>query len=333
MLKSNGMVFFDIFELKDCIFGAPNIVNNSFKKIYDYSQLLSESNPSDLSYRYFSIANEQTSGIRLRFKTESKKIALSFEVVRKAAYERVMISASSGFDVYYVKKNRYYHLTVIAPDEQILCYDEVFELPDNDYVEIYFPLYNIVKRMSVGVIDGCLIQPMPYKNDKKIVFYGNSCTQGAGASRSGNAYPNIVSRLLSIDVVNYAFNSACHGETWIADELSTKGANAFVIDYQFNSSIEEFKKRFESFYLCIRDKNKRTPIILVDTLSQNQYNQHISTVYRKNKSKDPYLFYVELSKLLDNIDRGILSIDGIHISDIGGPLLAESIARIIKRYL
>ncbi len=278
---------------------------------------------SSQSERFFSIANEQTSGVRLRFSTESKVLALSFEIGRKAAYERVMISASSGFDVYCVKNNHYTHLTVISPDEQVIDYEEVFELPDNDYVEIYFPLYNSIKRMSVGILDGCKIHPAPYKSGKKIIFYGNSCTQGAGASRSGNAYANIVSRVLSVDIVNCAFNNACHGESFIANELSTKNADAFVIDYQYNSNIEEFKERYERFYLCIRGKNKKVPIILIDTLAQNNYNLHISSVYHRYKSVDPNLFYIKLSKLLESIDEGIVSVDRIHISDIGGPVLAK----------
>ena len=62
---------FDIFDLKDCIYGAPNIGMNSFKKIYEEHKVLEENN--ELT-SIFVESNEQTSGVRLRFKTDSTRV-------------------------------------------------------------------------------------------------------------------------------------------------------------------------------------------------------------------------------------------------------------------
>ena len=55
-----------------------------------------------------------------------------------------------------------------------------------------------------------------------LVFYGNSITQGTSALRSGNIYPNIVSRYLDADIVNYSFSGACKGEKNMARQIAEK---------------------------------------------------------------------------------------------------------------
>lgn len=326
----NDYHYYDIFELKNCIHGAPNVEHNTLKKILDIAPILRENN--ETNSRFYE-CNDQTSGIRLRFRTKSKRIKMKFELVRKVAYQRVMVSSSSGFDIYYNNNKRYRHLTVISPNEQILSHEEIIELPKNDFIEIYFPSYNSIRNMSIGVQEGSIIEPVPYEHEKSLIFYGNSCTQGGGSSRSGLIYPNIVSRKLSIDIFNYAFNACCRGEQCIAEELSSKDAAAFIIDYQYNSTITELKMRYEPFYRTIRSRNPKIPIILMDTLKETPLKEHIKQVYENNRSVDDNLYYIELSKLFANYDIGIISVDGIHVSDIGTEMIADSIIDIIKPHL
>jgi hypothetical protein len=80
-------------------------------------------------------------------------------------------------------------------------------------VEIYFPLYNGVHELFIGLQEQAAVSPMPYKNGKKpIVFYGSSITQGGCASRPGNDYIGHLSRWLDTDVINLGFSGNARGE-------------------------------------------------------------------------------------------------------------------------
>ena len=57
-----------------------------------------------------------------------------------------------------------------------------------------------------------------YKNDKPIVYYGSSITQGGCASRPGNCYQAIISAWNNVDYVNLGFSGNAKAE----DELIRK---------------------------------------------------------------------------------------------------------------
>ena len=51
-----------------------------------------------------------------------------------------------------------------------------------------------------------LKEAKPYKNEKPIVYYGSSITQGGCASRPGNAYQAVISRRYDADFINLGFS-------------------------------------------------------------------------------------------------------------------------------
>lgn len=103
-------------------------------------------------------------------------------------------------------------------------------------VEIYFPLYGMVSEVYLGLSDSAkLLAPTPYKIQKPIVFYGSSTTQGACASRAGNDYSALLSRLYNADYVNLGFSGNGNGEEVMCKYLSTLDASVYALDYGMNA--------------------------------------------------------------------------------------------------
>ena len=67
----------------------------------------------------------------------------------------------------------------------------------HDYL-LYFPLYNGVQSVDVGIPRGATMTKAPERagRHKAICFYGTSITQGGCASRPGMAYTAILGRML-----------------------------------------------------------------------------------------------------------------------------------------
>lgn len=134
------------------------------------------------------------SGGRIRFRTDSEFIG--FRAVLDTtghAMPQSPLAAQSGFDLYV--KNRF-------TGKSTLCY--AFEptpgredgysshfrsdTGDVDEYTINFPVMAEVRDVFIALKKGATLEKAaPYRNEKPVVFYGSSITQGNCASLPGNA--------------------------------------------------------------------------------------------------------------------------------------------------
>ena len=106
---------------------------------------------------------------------------------------------------------------------------------------LYFPLYNGVHGLRIGVPHGAT--PLtPCTGDcglglteKPVVWYGSSITQGACASKPGDAYTNAIGRELRRPIANFGFSGNCFFEPDVVDFLLSIDAAAYVVDCDPNS--------------------------------------------------------------------------------------------------
>lgn len=330
-------VFKDIFEMKEYVYGAPLVKDGSLAKLPSISEALNEN--GDCDGKMLGEANEQTSGIRMRFFTDSEDIVLKIHTKRKFSHQKMTMSCSSGFDVYFCDKNgKRTHITVIAQEDGNNVYAHRIGLYGKPrIVEIYFPLYNAVEELKIGFRQNRVVSRAPdYRNKAKVVFYGNSCTQGASASRSGNAYPNIVSRKLDCDIVNYAFSGACRAELAVAERIaenereSESTVGGLVIDYQRNAkNLAEFRDRYEKFYMAMRKEYPDIPIILVGAVMQPLYDDFIEKIHRECRKRKENTFFLKPDSLFFDLDEVAITPDRLHYTDVGMFRVANKICEYL----
>lgn len=106
---------------------------------------------------------------------------------------------------------------------------------------------------------------LPIKRDHApIVFYGSAITQGLSASKAGNAYANIASRMLNADMINLGFYEGAHGEEKYADYIaSLENISAFVMELDKGATLDELKENHYSFYKKVREAHPDIPIIIM----------------------------------------------------------------------
>lgn len=333
-IEEKDYSFYTIEDLKDYLYGCPIISNGIMQKIEDLKAIFDENN-DEVTDKLLTDSNTQTAGVRLRFFTDSLYIVLKVKLNRKYSHGKMLLYCSSGFDVYYgdCTTNKLTHQTVIAPNEPHNIFAEKIYISPGKFTEIHFPNYNCVNELAIGIENGKTITNAPeYPHNKTVLFYGNSMTQGASASRSGNAFPNIVSRQFGCNIVNYSFSGACRGELSMADAIG-RDANevgALVLDYSRNAvNFEEFKNRYEPFYKRLRLYYPVQPFILVGAYKAYAYNLYIKNFYERMRKQEA-VYFVEPDALFAQLDQVALSIDNVHYTDIGMFIIADEICKILS---
>lgn len=305
--------------------------------------------PADIASRVsegISALNACTSGGRVRFVTDSKTIGISVKTSYVSVMNHMTQVGIRGFALY---ADGAYYRSFVPPqnnDEKSANeYQSQISFSEKRLREItiYFPLYNDVVSLHIGLESQSEIcAPAPYLNKKPIVFYGSSITQGGCASRPGNSYDAVVSRMLNSDYINLGFSGNCKAESVMCEYLTTIDASAVVYDYDHNAPDVDFlKKTHYDFYSNYREKCKDTPLLLLSRPDFELDKQDsilrreviLDTYNRGLKNGDERLFFVDGEKLFGKTNRDCCTVDGCHPNDLGFVRMAEYIFPTLKKMI
>lgn len=286
-----------------------------------------------------------TSGGRVRFRTNSPYIAISTKMKNVGKMDHFALTGSAGFDLFYGEHNHLkFHSTFRPPYDMTDGYQSLLDLNDTSMkeIEINFPLYSEVCELYIGLQkDAAVEEATPYKMQKPVVFYGNSVTQGGCASRPGNSYPNILSRWFDFDFVNLGFSGNGKGEQAMVDYMAGLDMGMFIMDYDHNSpSVEHLQETHPNMYKAIRKAHPEIPIIMMSAISSPwSLKRHYERrdVIRKTYEdavalgdKNVY-FWDGTDNFAPYTDYG--TVEGDHPNDCGFFGIAKSLSQLIKEII
>ncbi len=288
--------------------------------------------------KVFMISTESAGG-RVRFRTDSGRIAIYAEYHSVARVSNYSLSATMGFDIYSGER---FVGVFIPPIDAKDSYESIISSPHLDGLiheyTINFPISSEVRALFIGVDDGSVMLPAEeYKINTPIVYYGSSTTQGACASHPGMAYPNIISRRLNCDFLNLAFWGNAKGECEMAEYIAGLDMSALVYDYDYNApSLEHLKATHERMFKIIREAQPELPIIILS--GPKPYPRDVDlerervirgTYERAREDGDRNVYFLSGREILSPV-RDLCLADNIHPSDVGFLRLADGLCEIIK---
>lgn len=300
--------------------------------------------------------HRNTSGGRVRFRTDSGKIAIRAFMPDKCLMPHMPFLGSSGFDLYEADasaKSWAYRGSFMPPIKRKDCYEAMIELGSTKMRDllIYFPLYDNVDELWIGLEEDALLQEGgTYRAVAPMMFYGSSITQGGCASRPGNAYPAMISRNLNCDYINLGFSGSSQGEQISAEYIATQKMSVFVMDYDHNAPTpEHLAKTHEAFFRTIREKQPDLPIIFVsrtdtpktpqiaeNTLKRWEVIQRTYENALKKGDKNVQLIdgrnIFAQCTILD-VAADSCTVDGVHPNDLGFACMAKTIGDAIKKVI
>ncbi len=301
--------------------------------------------------------NLNTAGGRLRFTTDASYIALYAKNCSEYFSAILTPVNRHGFDLYIdgedvggdVADSEF--VQTMRPPEGLGngSFSDRFRLPEGEHsITINFPLYGGFEELYVGLPEGATLKAgRPYRNEKPIVFYGSSITQGAAATRPGLAYTSIVCRRLNADYRNLGFAGSARAEEAIVDYLASIDMCCFVLDYDHNApSLAHLRDTHYTAYKRVRDTHPDIPIVMLSRPDFNTYNAKgvlrtndsirrrdvvIDTFRRARAEGDTRVWFIDGESFFAGPDECECTVDGVHPSDIGMLKMANTVHRALLR--
>ena len=288
-----------------------------------------------------------TAGGRLRFRTDSPVVALKAVMPNLCVMQHMPALGSAGFDLYIVEDGEppVYSASFVPPADARGGFESVVRFSDGAErdILIHLPLYSGVSELYIGLAENASLRPGgAYRPVAPMLFYGSSITQGGCASRPGNAYSNILSRLLNIDHLNLGFSGSALGEPCMAEYLASLDASVFVCDYDHNApSARHLPETLWPLYQTYRAARPETPVVFVskpdfrpDRTDDAERRAIVRSVCeRAAASGDPNVSFVDGETLFDGVCRFDCTVDGCHPNDLGFHRMALVIGRRIADVL
>lgn len=295
-----------------------------------------------------------TAGGRVRFSTDSQRLALRVEMPYMTKYAHMAFTGASSFDLYEDDAQLIYgdkglgsrFIFLYRPDMKSKTgFTSVADLKEKKmrHLTLNFPLYSPVTKLEIGIDAGsCLGRGMKYKPVLPIVFYGSSITQGACASRPGLCYQAHISRRLNLDYLNLGFSGNARAELPIAEYMAGLPMSAFICDYDHNTPDAAYlKETHYRLYRIIRDKNPDIPYIMLSRPDTESRLDYTATLDRRAVVEDTYraaydegdrnVWYIDGEGIFRGVDEDSCTVDGTHPNDLGFMKMADSIGRILRR--
>lgn len=287
---------------------------------------------------------QAAAGVRLRFRTDTVTLGFTATTGR---YKPSLSppAALIGVDVYV--DGRY--LGSALPDDKAVLKKEWTLGTEKTLrdVEIYLPIGSptVVQEITLDA-DAKLEPGKVYAEEKPVVYYGSSITQGAQASNPGATFPCFVGRWLNLDFVNLGFSGNGLGEPALARAVAEIPAAVYVVDYWANPPPEVYEKTFPEFIAIIRAKHPDTPIVVTGPyynpsevlgtrMGQYQLEKRElipRLVEARQKAGDKNIHYVDGFSLIAPDQADALS-DARHANSYGMFLYARGLEPVLRQVL
>jgi len=291
-----------------------------------------------------------TAGGRIRFKTNATKIVVKSVLPSIDFMKHMPLSGSTCFDLYMDGKFGY----SLLPNYDIFdvkAYEDWEDrgfyaykmFPDSQMrqVELYFPLYNPVSDVMIGLSKGAAVEaPEPYAVELPVVYYGSSITQGGCASHPGNSYQAILSRRFDCNYINLGFSGNGKGEPVMAEYIASLSMSAFVMDYDHNApSVEHLEKTHEAMFRTVRQGHPDIPIIIVSASDRGPRSNPmrketiLKTYHNALAAGDQNVYFVDGDLTYAEVGQDLCTVDGVHPNDLGFWCMANAIGKALEKAL
>jgi len=294
-----------------------------------------------------------TAGGQIRFRTDSIRLGVRVVLPDSSNMPHMPATGQSGFDCYIGPSGRLKYCCTASPELGKTSYERIFfDLPGskkNREITLYFPLYQGVNEIFVGLEPGCRVSaPGSFPVKGRVIAYGTSITQGGCACRPGMAYTNILSRKLGVEFINLGFSGNGRGEPEVARIIAgITDPACYILDYEANTGgIESYSRTLPEFIRILRETHASVPILVIPRppIAVEQFDSAAllsrferrdfarDLVARLASAGDSAIFFHDCDSLLGRW-KYECTVDGGHPTDLGFMLMADSLVPVLKKIL
>ena len=278
-------------------------------------------------------------GAKIRVSTDSSQLHLEARSVSEFGGQ------GQGLDLY-VDGLFWHTVPVTASQETTVCCFEGCSRSQRD-IALYLPHRREVQITAIGLDGGAEVAARAIHHESRpVVLYGSSVAQGAGASRPGMSYGNILARDLDVDLVNLGFGGAGKAEPEVVELVGDIDACCYLFDLG-KSYGRQPADPYTDMLGRIRSLRPEVPMVCVTPIYSTreghdpeyaELSRHTREVVHAAtdellQKRDPNLSLVDGLELLGREDSDGFSSDGVHPGDLGYQRMAERMKLILRRVL
>ncbi|WP_169976691.1 SGNH/GDSL hydrolase family protein [Tautonia rosea] len=294
--------------------------------------------------------SRHAAGLCVRFKTDAETIRARWTLTSdRLAMPHMPATGVSGLDLYAKLDDQWCWVGVGFPSEVTNTVTLASGLTGEarEYL-LYLPLYNGVASVEIGLPEGATLAkatPRAEGQEKPIVVYGTSITQGGCASRPGMVHTAILGRRFNRPVINLGFSGNGKMEAELADLLAELDPALYVLDCLPNMVAEEIEARVEPFVRSLRSARPETPIVLAEDRTYTNARL-VAGQWERNRSSRAAL-RAAYDRLVASGVKGLTylagdpqlgedgeaTVDGSHPTDLGFLRMADVFESVLQPLL
>lgn len=310
---------------------------------------------------------KSAAGMALRFRTDSKKLALRVTLVDSpdapdnpaVGWER---SRPSFFSLY--RDGKYISsvaaLTVFSQQDVTIYADP--ELSGEAEIQVLLPFYYLNAEIiihAVGIDPAAKMTRAAPDRRPRVLFHGDSITHGHGVTSPRETYPWQVAEKLGCVPLNYGFGGSAWADNVVAQTIASRtdwdvltimiGTNSLIgADSAGNlETAAEYAEKYDAYLGTIRAAAPTKPILCITPIlnradlkrggNQNDerpelYRDRITAIVRRRQQSDAHLYLLDGLALIDD-PLYLLVTDNVHPNDAGMHRIAEGVAAALKPIL
>ena len=291
----------------------------------------------------------ESTGLSFRFRTDSDVLHFRWKVADENPYDRYMGPvAMAGLDIYGMTHRGWrfvacaaYRALEWATNTMHIGTSRIDWTPGRECM-VYLPLRSDVQSFSLGIRPGSKVETFPRLHPeiaKPVVHYGTSIVHGGCVSRPGLAFANQEGRALDLEVINLGFSGMGRMEHSMCDLVADIDAALYIVDCDWNMSVEEQKERYEPFVRRLAGRRPGVPILLCGGCTQREEPRpqevYARSVFDKLKAEGPawnHLHFLPSKGMLPTAD-GEATFDFCHPNDWGSMHMGRVYADAIRSIL
>lgn len=173
----------------------------------------------------------------------------------------------------------------------------------------------------------------PVKKGEKVLWLGDSITQGFGPLRSAQTYVSVANRLLGYDIINQGIGGYVYGKNSLM-KMEGYTPDKIIVALGTNQYGTESMQDIEEYYEVLTEIYKDIPILCITPLWRGDNVEGIPTLIRFcDKLKDIVKNYESVTvvdgfKLVPHLPEYFL--DNLHPNQLGAEVYGRNLVRAIE---
>lgn len=260
-----------------------------------------------------------TTAKTFEFSTTATKLSFGYKFIWKGSEDSFELFVDGlATKIYYVKD---------LDTEGTLS----FELPEGEKdIIVYLPADAtvLVRDFEINA------EYIPAKKGEKVLWIGDSITQGFGPLRSAHTYVSVANRLLNYDIINQGIGGYVYDKNTMVT-MEGYRPDKIIIAMGTNQFGSETMKDVEEYYECLKTVYGDTPVLCVspiwrgDCPDRYEVFERFCDNVKKIAGQYPNVTVVDGFDLVPHLPEYYL--DNLHPNVIGMELYGRNLVEAIKK--